>query len=132
MPLSSRGQSSMDSLLVLGFVVVVSMIILIPFVQNQAITNAALSAKLLVLPFVSGNSFPMQIDSIIPVVVSTTIGVDVITSGQMDASTRAQITPVVCADMCTQIKQSGAYASASFSWTNNGNSSILVCSPISC
>ncbi len=132
MVLSSRGQSSMDSLLVMGFVVVVSMLILIPFVQNQAITNAALSAKLLVLPFVSANAFPMQIDSIIPVVVSTTIGVDILTSGEMDASTRTQITPVVCADMCMQIKQSGAFASASFSWTNNGKAAILVCAPISC
>jgi hypothetical protein len=108
------------------------MIILLPFVQNQAITNAALSAKLLVLPFVSGNVFPMQIDSVTPVVVSSTIAVDVITSGELDASTRAQVTPAVCADMCMQIKQSGAYASGAFSWTNLGKVSTLVCAPLSC
>ncbi|QQR92646.1 MAG: hypothetical protein IPJ89_00160 [Candidatus Iainarchaeum archaeon] len=129
---SSRGQSSMDSLLVMGFVVVVAMIILVPFVQNQAITNAALTAKLAVLPYLNANAAPIHVDSIIPVTTATTIAVDVVTTGQMDSDTRASIDNVACLDICTQIRQSGAYAAATFSWTNNGNPSIVVCSPISC
>lgn len=129
---SQRGQSSMDSLLVMGFVVVVAMIILIPFVQNQAITNAALTAKLLVLPYINSNASPMHVDAVIPVTTSATIAIDVITSGQMDSDTRNSITPAACLDICTQIRQSGAYSAATFSWTNNGNPSIVVCSPISC
>lgn len=129
---SSRGQSSMDSLLVMGFVVVVAMIILIPFVQNQAITNAALTAKLAVLPYLNANAFPIHIDSIVPVTTATTIAIDVVTAGQMDTGTRASIDNAACLDICTQIRQSGAYAAATFSWTNNGNPSIVVCSPISC
>ncbi len=129
---SVRGQSSMDSLLVMGFVVVVSMIILIPFVQNQAITNAALTAKLAVLPYLGGNAFPMHVDSIIPVATPTTIAVDVVTSGKMDSDTRNLLTGAACLGICTEIKQSGAYSAATFSWTNSSTPALVVCSPVSC
>ena len=100
--------------------------------QNQAITNAALTAKLAVLPYLGGNAFPMHVDSIVPVATTTTIAVDVITSGKMDSDTRNLLTNAACLGICSEIKQSGAYSAATFSWTNSSTPAIVVCSPVSC
>ena len=134
--MEKRAQSSMDTLLVMGFVIAVAMLVLLPYVQNQAITNSAVTAKLLILPYLERNPFPLKISLIEPRVTAGTLTIEVTTRGEMTNELRTSILGVsdLCADMCTQIRQNGPFSSATFTWTHIHPSaaSISFCSAVTC
>ncbi len=130
-----RAQSSMDTLLVMGFVLVVSAVVLLPYVENQALTNSSLTAKLMILPFLERNASPLKISLIEPRASGTALFLVATTRGDMDSALQSSIlAQAPCADICIQIRQNGPYSSADFTWIHVSQSGnvIPICSNTSC
>jgi cytoskeletal protein RodZ len=132
--MSARGQSSMETLLVIGFVLVVSAAILIPFTYQQSLTNAALIAKLEVLPYMDRSPSTAQITTITPQFASGNLVLDVQSRGTLSwdsiQSIGASNSPT-CQSMCQEVRQASTFQSISFTWTHTGAPTQVMCN-VSC
>ena len=122
---SSRGQTSIEVLLVVAFVLVVSLAVVTPYVGNQHITNASLMTKLSILPFVEKNGLPVKISHIQPEVDRGGILMNIDTVGKWDESVRVQLIPLSgpaygCVFVCSEISKVGAYSPITVRWLHNG------------
>src|SRR5436853_7709673 len=111
----------MDTLLVMAFVVVVSAIILIPFVSSQGLTNSGAKAKLFLLPFLERNHSAVKISSIGSSVLNNVLTLTVSTRGEIDASIKNEIqspTSTFCADFCNEVKSVSTFASTALQWNH--------------
>lgn len=122
----ARGQTSIEVLLVVSFVLVVVLAIVIPYVENQSITNAAYVAKLSILPFIEKNNSNVKINHVIPEVVSGDITLHVTTSGTWDRAVNLELLlglnglPSGCRQVCNEVKALGSYSTVSIDWVHSG------------
>ncbi len=123
----SRAQTSLEVLMVFGFVLVVALLIVLPYVSNQNITNASIVAKQGVLSFVEQNEKSVKISTIQPEVSGAFLSLSVYTLGEWDAQVQAELSNSGCSQICDSIVGLGAYSSVSFSVIHNNNSTAPLC-----
>ncbi|MBM3282043.1 MAG: hypothetical protein FJY86_01725 [Candidatus Diapherotrites archaeon] len=128
-----RGQTSVEVLLVISFVLLLVLGIVLPYVENQNITNAALTAKLTILPYIEKNSLRAKIVSIGPEVAGGDITLHILTSAAWDGLVYDELqfgNPVSgCMNVCNKVAELGAYSRVTIDWQDSG---FDVCGPISC
>lgn len=133
----NRGQTGVELLLVIAFVLVVALGIVLPYVESQNITNAAYVAKLSILPYIEKNGLGVKINSITPEVTNGNIAIHVKTTGNWDKYVRAELTTSIgsppstgCQRICSSVAALGTYSTVDLDWqdTNAGGTSPL-CAP---
>ncbi len=139
---AQTGQTSIELLLVLSFVIVVALAIVSPYIENQNKTNAAYVAKLTLLPFVEKNGLSVKINHVIPQVTLNGITVHITTSGTWDAGVRREIQlgvnnhPSGCMQVCTAVKNLGTFNVVTIDWQHTslsgGSSFFCPNSPVVC
>ena len=125
MDMDSRGQTSLEILMVVGFTLVLGLLIGIPFLENQTRTNAAIQTKLAILPFVEKNTHLLKISSIVTSVSPSPLpflSVTVHTKGVLDASISEELANGSCAYICSRIDPEGYFDGVSFVWDHNSES----------
>ncbi|MEK6971001.1 MAG: hypothetical protein AABW68_04945 [archaeon] len=109
---SSRGQTSLEVLLVISFSILLAMMIGLPYLENQSRTDAGIQAKLAILPFVERNSSLVRISSIVTEVSpGDDLLVRVTMAGEMDA-----VSSVECDAVCSRIDPAGHFSMVSLEW----------------
>lgn len=134
---SPRGQTSIEVLLVVSFVLVVSLAIVIPYVDNQNITNAAFVGKLTILPFIEKNPLRVKLNSVIPEVDSATneITLHIKTTGVWSTDVDTELSfpttlrPSGCEQVCDAVASLNAYSAVHLNWLHND---APYCSGVSC
>jgi hypothetical protein len=119
--MGDRGQTSLEILLVISFSLLLSMMIAVPYLGNQARTDVGVQAKLALLPFMEKNSQLVRVQSILVEVVGDDVSVTARTTGLLD-----DIFPADCASILSKLDTTGFYEDVSFTWTN-GNPPITIC-----
>ena len=133
----SRGQTSIEVLLVVSFVLVVSLAIVIPYVDNQNITNATFVAKLTILPFIEKNSLRIKLNSVIPEVDSALneITLHIKTTGRWSNDVDLELSfptagrPSGCEQVCNAVANLNAYSAVHLDWSHND---APYCGSVSC
>lgn len=121
--MNGRGQTSLEILLVISFSLLLSMMIAIPYLGNQARTDVGVQAKLALLPFMEKNSQLVRIQSILVEVNGDDVDVTARTTGVLDP-----VSPADCDSILARLDPDpGFYDSVSFTWIHNDNSASPVC-----
>ncbi len=119
-----RGQTSVEVLLVISFVLLLVLGIILPYVENQNITNAALTAKLSILPYVEKNSLRAKIVSIDPEVNGSEITLHIATTAAWDTLVYDELmygSPVSgCVNVCNHVYALGTYSRVYIDWVDSG------------
>ncbi|MFH0970914.1 MAG: hypothetical protein V1776_05690 [Candidatus Diapherotrites archaeon] len=121
--MDARAQTSLELLMVVSFSILLALIISIPFLENQARTNAGIQAKLAVLPYIERNTELLKISSITAEKTTpagtTKLTVMVHTKGKIDSVISNELSSSGCLSICSQIKSGGFFDSVDFSWEND-------------
>lgn len=126
----SAGQVGIEVLLVVAFVIVMALAILLPYVESQNQTNAAIRVKLTILPFVEMNDKSVKVVRVQPVVSGSDLVVHVETKGTWDGLVRDDLllNPINgCFRICTQAKNGSPYSTVVLDWNHNG---VSFCSRV--
>lgn len=117
-----RGQTSLEILLVISFSLLLSMMIAIPYIGNQARTDVGVQAKLALLPYIEKNSQLVRIQSIVVEVEDEDASVTARTTGTLDS-----ISSDDCAAILSRLDPTGFYDSISFKWIHDEVETPPVC-----
>lgn len=128
----ARGQTGMELLLVIAFVLVVSLGVVLPYVESQNITNAAYVAKLSILPFIEKNDLRAKINSVIPEIVGSDLTIHITTSGNWGTEVLDDLQSFGgCDNLCLEVKSVWSSGVVAIDWKNNsGTSTSDICSLI--
>lgn len=127
---SGRGQTSLETLLIVAFILTLTALISFSFFENQSKTAVAANAKLLVLPYVEKNAHPLRIAAIMPALASSagssSLQLTVTTKGQLDPGF---ISSIPCALICSRLDSADYFpGGVAFVWNNlNAGASESVC-----
>lgn len=122
---AQTGQTSIELLLVLSFVIVVVLAIISPYLDNQNKTNAAYVAKLTLLPFIEKNGLPVKINHVTPQVTINGITVHVATSGDWDRAVSPELLfgvngrPPGCMQVCTAVLNLNTFNTVTIDWEHD-------------
>lgn len=120
-----RGQTSLEILLVISFSLLLSLMIAIPYLGNQARTDVGVQAKLALLPYMEKNPELVRVSSIVVEVSSSQdVSVTVKTVGSLDSTS---ITPADCSSIHAKLDTTDFYEGVSFLWTH-GEPPVTICS----
>ncbi len=128
---SISGQTSLEVLFVIAFVIVFSLGIALPYVSNQTLTNVSIQTKLAILPLIEKNNHLVHISSILPETTPSGLTMNVYTVGQWDNSVAA-VADSYCEKVWCRMDPEGYYDSRLLMWYHND---VLFCSassPITC
>lgn len=120
--MNGRGQTSVEVLLVISFVLLLVLGIILPYVENQNITNAAIVAKLSILPFIERNSLRAKINSITPEVNGSDLTLHIRTTMNPDAYVFDELINDIspgCQRICQAVASLNSYSSVTLDWQSN-------------
>ncbi len=133
----TRGQTSIEVLLIFSFVIVVVLAVVTPYVESQNKTNAAYVAKLTILPYIEKNSFRVKINQIVPEVLSGgIIRLHIRTNGNWDGYVNEELNNGVnghspgCQLVCDAVAKLGGYSQVEIDWVHGGDPYCLDYAPI--
>lgn len=123
----SRGQTSLELLLVISFVLVLVLAIVLPYVESQNISNASIAAKISILPYIEKNGLRVKINSIAPESSGGTLTLHIVTSGSWDDAvfTELRYNPLTigqsgCERVCAAAANLNAYSLVTLDWRHAG------------
>lgn len=120
-----RGQTSLEILLVISFSLLLSMMIALPYVGNQARTDVGIQAKLALLPYMEKNPELVRVASIgVEVSPSQDVFVTAKTVGSLDP---LSISSSDCDSIHARLDPTGFYENVSFLWMH-GEPPAMICS----
>jgi len=121
--MSPRGQTSLEILLVISFSLLLSMMIALPYLGNQARTDVGVQAKLALLPYMEKNSQLVRIQSIVVEVTNDDVSVTARTTGSLDS-----VSSTECTSILNRLDPDpGFYDDVSFTWIHNDDITSPVC-----
>lgn len=126
-----RGQTSIEVLLVVSFVILLALAISLPFIENQNRTNASIAAKLGILPYLEKNNLRIRLQSIAPEFLPPDdLRLVISSSGVWSTSISEELFSTLggavsgCQQICSSVHAVGGYSSINLVWYHDG---VLEC-----
>ncbi|MDP2666997.1 MAG: hypothetical protein Q8P05_05865 [Candidatus Diapherotrites archaeon] len=117
-------QASLETILIIAFVLLVGLGVGLPFLENQQFTHAAANVKIALLPYLEQNNFPLRIIQIQPTLdPSNDLTMHVTLRGTMTSDTGVALRGGGgCTKVCQAIDPANNYGTVSFFLVNENGS----------
>lgn len=112
-----RGQASLETLLVISFVLLVGLGVGLPYLENQEFTNATAQTKIALLPVLENNRVPLRIITMQPNLAGSDFNILVTVRGK----TTPELTSLLvtaCAQICQAIDPNDHFTSETLTLIN--------------